>query len=541
MERIYLGDWLYNAGIVGLLRTLGGSYSKDGKLYSEEGKIIEGVILKENFVEVERELLRGYTENFFKKVAEKFIALSLKGRKVVVPKEPTVSDLKRLNKQLKSILRHFKTFRPSLPERISRNNLSEVKEKLEKAVEELKKFLSQLPEEEIENLALKWLSKGFFPKKGGDFKSAPHRSKENFYRKVEFPLFSELKPFEKRVGKQRLTVPCVFCQEREAKKGLTFDTATSSFAGLNKDAINFIYLDAKVRELPMCEVCNLVLMSVPLGVVESSNGSFLFVNSSSSTEELFRDNQRFESILLSEEGNPLLTFFTEKLLVEEKKKAEFSLIGIAVVEIELGAFPKVKSFNLSLEKAKLFTATDFTETLQKLRAAYYREESYTENLLSKTVEMILSDSVSYLYLYRLLKLYLRGKVDVNFSPYHLNLVNLAFLKYFKAVVGDRMSVNISEKELWFLWRKGIELKNELEKSKSEKKINSLAFKLLNALRTEDYHRFLDVLLRVYSGLNLEVPSIFVKAMTSGEAFKTAGYSFVCGLLSNRMEEGDKDG
>ncbi|WP_456455743.1 type I-B CRISPR-associated protein Cas8b1/Cst1 [Thermovibrio sp.] len=548
MERIYLGDWLYNAGIVGLLRALGGSYSKDGKLHSEEGKVIEGVTLEENFIEIQRELLKGYAENFFKRAAKNFIDSSLRGRKFVVSKEPTVEDLKKLNKQLKGVVRYFKTLEVNLPARISKENLFEAKEELEKAVKELKEFLQRLPEEETENLALKWLSKGFFPKRGGDSKSAPHKSKENFFKKVELPLFSELRLFEKKVGKEKISVPCIICQEREAKevggKVLSFDTYVSGFAGLNKDAVNFIHLDAKIKNLPICEVCNLVLMSVPLGVVESSDGTFLFVNNSSSAEELFNDNQRFEAILLKSATNPLLDFFTEKLLMKEKEKAELSLVGVAVVEIEFGTFPRVKSFNLSLKKAKFFTTRDFTETLKRLRTAYYKEGSYTENLLYRTVEMILSDRVSHLYLHRLLKLYLKGKskeVSLVFSPYHLNLVNLTFLRYFKTVLEDRMSVNLSENELWFLWKRGNELKKELERADSENKINSLAFKLLNALKTGNYHRFLDILLRVYSGLNLEVPSTFVRVMTNEETFKTAGYSFVCGLLNNRTKKGEEDG
>ncbi len=544
MVRIYLGDWLYNAGIVGLLRALGCSFIKDGKPYSLDGKLIEGVSLGENFVEVERELLKNYAGKFFKVAVERFLTQLLQGKKLKVPTEPSLKELQNLSRQLRALTKHFKTLEIELP-KVSKSNLPEAREKLERALEKLNEFLESLPEEEEENLALKWLSKGFFPKKGGDFKSAPHRSKENFKKKVELPLFLELRPYEKR----KVAVPCVICQERKAKeiegKPLTFNTSVSDFAGLNKDAVNFLHLDSKISELPICEVCHLVLMSVPLGLIPSSENTFLFVNNSSSLKELFNDNQRFE-VLLRENSNPFIEFFTEKVLVEEKEKAELSLIGIAVVELNLGSLPKVKSFNLPLSKAKLFAWAEFTELLKKLRKAYYKEGNSSESLLYRTVELILSDKVNFLYLYKLLRFYLSfqeqksEKVTVNFYPYHVNVVNVAFLNYFKAVLGDRMSIDLSEKELWVFWHKGLELKEQLERAKAENKVNSLAFKLLNAVRTGDSHKFFDILLRVYSGLSLEVPSLFIKAMSNKETFKTAGYSFICGLLG-KTDEGERNG
>ena len=70
-ERIYLQDWLFNAGIVGLLKALGVEYLKDGKAYNAENKVIEGIKAEDNFVEVERRLFENFSEKYYRAAALK--------------------------------------------------------------------------------------------------------------------------------------------------------------------------------------------------------------------------------------------------------------------------------------------------------------------------------------------------------------------------------------------------------------------------------------------------------------------------------------
>ncbi|MGB9813869.1 MAG: hypothetical protein ACPLRZ_08450 [Thermovenabulum sp.] len=63
MERVYLGDWAYNAGIVGFIEIM-----LDGQNLDEQDIIKIG----ENYIEFDRSSLSGFSEKFFKKAYERY-------------------------------------------------------------------------------------------------------------------------------------------------------------------------------------------------------------------------------------------------------------------------------------------------------------------------------------------------------------------------------------------------------------------------------------------------------------------------------------
>jgi len=544
-ERIYLQEWFYNAGIVGLLRLLGGETIKGDKLFFPEGTPIEGVRIGENFVEIERELFRDFAQKYYLEAAKREVelsgidGLSLKGDE---------DSLKKLKDSLGRILRdlfpHLKE-EVQLP-RVSKKNLEEVKDLLEKALERVKEekerlLRGELPTGVVEHLAKRWLKRGFFSS-GGSNKL--YDSLENLKAKVEEPLVgTSLAPFSLKGEK----LPCLLCQERYAKDGLNLSKAISNLVGFNKDNVNLVHLKGRKlanEGLPVCEVCQAVVSSLPLGVVRFGNG-FLFVNNTSSVEELFEDNQRLRKNLSAD--SPLFRFFAEKVLAKEKESAKVvSLLGTSIVEMELGTLPKVKGLNLSYELASLLSDPSFTDNLKKFSKAYYQIGSGKKkryfNLLTEFLENLIQGKRSYSYAYKLFKFFLTADrnrdLKVSYSPLQLHYLNLSLFRA-KANLEGGMD-GISEKELWSLFYSGQELRRELVSRRAENKVNSLAFKLLNALKTGDSHRFMDIILRVYAGLSLKVPQIFVKALENRETFKSAGYSFVAGLLNEKWE-GGKDG
>jgi CRISPR-associated protein Cst1 len=63
MEKIYLGDWLYNAGIVGFLRINSHLWHvKDEKLISKDENLLK---IGDNYIEIDRKIFDGFTDRFF--------------------------------------------------------------------------------------------------------------------------------------------------------------------------------------------------------------------------------------------------------------------------------------------------------------------------------------------------------------------------------------------------------------------------------------------------------------------------------------------
>ncbi len=545
VERIYLQDWFYNAGIVGLLRLLGGETVKGDGLFSKGGARIDGVKIGENFVEVDKELFKDFSRKYYLEAAKREVEVWAIDSLTLGSSEESLKKLRSsLEKVLKNLFPHLKE-EIELP-RVSKKNLEEVRESLEKALirvkeEKEKLFRGELPfEEVVEPVAKKWLKRGFFSK-GGSNKL--YDSWKNLKEKVEEPLRAPLKVFTLKGVK----LPCLLCQDRFAKEGLSLSKAISDLVGFNKDNLNLLHLKGKGlanKGIPVCEVCQAVISSLPLGVVKFGS-SFLFVNNTFSVEELFKDNQLLKGVLST--SSPFFNFFAKKVLEKERESAKvISLLGTSIIEMELGALPKVKGLNLSYGVAKLLSQSSYYSLLEKFSRAYYQVGSGKNrrsfNLLVEFLENLIEGKRSYSFLYKLFRFFLTSErnkdLKVSYLPLQLHYLNLALFRAKENLEGGMGE--ITEKELWSLFFGGQELRRALIGRGAENKVNSIAFKLLNALKVGDSHRFMDLLLRIYAGFSLKVPQTFIKTLENEEAFKSAGYSFVAGLLSER-EGGLKDG
>jgi len=186
-ERIYLQDWFYNAGIVGLLRILGGEVVKNGRLLSKGGAPIDGVRIGENFIEVEKELFKDFAHKYYIEAAKREIEISnIDGLNLGEDE----SSLKRLRSSLDWVLKNLFTHikeEIELP-KVSKKNLEEIRKSLEEVflrIKEEKEKLSrgELPLSVIESLARRWLRRGFFSS-GGSNKL--YEALENLKEKLRF-------------------------------------------------------------------------------------------------------------------------------------------------------------------------------------------------------------------------------------------------------------------------------------------------------------------------------------------------------------------
>ncbi len=551
MERVYIADWLYNAGIVGFLRALGGHDIENGKLLDASGREIKGVEIGDNYFEFDREAVEGFTGKFLRAAAEKHYQFYIKPyfESISTSVSSDLDKAKELRKRLQNFVKKLE-FKVEIPE-ITKKNFDEDVERLKSFIKKLKEYLGELPSEEVLTFSTSWISK--------DLMNLSNKLRTKEYKeltpgeKIQKLIDTQVKRLILKPSK-KLIIPCIICEGRSAIKDLTFSTSLSAFAGFNEDNINFIYLYTRNRQLPICEICNAILFSASLGFVPIGNyydNRFLFVNNSASVEELFKDNLRLESILRKERENPLIEFFTEKVILAHERTSPLTLSGISVIELEAQK-PRVKNFNVSYEKARLFTQEKLTENLRKLGKASFKlkegKASKTVSLLEEIVNQLLTDSISFTFIYKLFRYYLKDRnnknkpssdVEVYFNPFQIFQILNTYFQYLKLFGGGSMKT-LEERELRQAWRKGKELRSFFEDARQENKIDSIAFKLLNALRTSNYPRFMDILLRVYAGFSKEVPYFLVKGAQNPEIFQLLGYSFVAGFLGEEKNSSERE-
>ncbi|WP_025209460.1 type I-B CRISPR-associated protein Cas8b1/Cst1 [Hippea sp. KM1] len=554
-ERVYIGDWLYNAGIVGFLNINSHLWElKEDRLLSKDKDVL---YFGDNYIEFDRRIFEGFAKRFFDYAFEQYGRYEsllklfneyIEDLKALNNKE----DLGRLNKKyfneklkgeeiatklpnelldrLKKILNGFSFLKNRIGKVPTKNEIkndpSVLVSTLIKAIEIMKENKGELWESDVQIYLRK-----IYGQKSFLNRSVNKNRFDKFYKDFEEPL-------SKNKTKRDPELRCIFCMERKAKSNTLFDTGISKFYGLNPDSINFVWNFAP--KLPLCDICEITYFSYFAGLtpVRRDNKTiFYFVNSDSSIYDLVKENLLLKNVLTMDVSqNALLDFFTQIVLESSYREAIYTLQNIAVMELDLSSdtTPKVYSFNLSTEKAKFLRDSKNKDDLKALSRCYYKIKDVKISVLPEVMHLMLEGKFYFDYLNKLTKLYIAARnnsrnYEAKINAYQLQILNRLVFNFTTKIDGGA-KMNTSEKEMWHVYKKGEEMASLLKSRNAENKISSVSYKLLNSLRIGDTRQFMDVLIRTYMAYGREIPSSFVKALQDKETFYALGYSFLNGLL-----------
>ncbi|SMO32240.1 CRISPR-associated protein Cst1 [Balnearium lithotrophicum] len=562
MERVYLGDWLYNAGILGFLninshlwklRTVGDNQ----ELISKDESLLR---FGDNYIEFDRKIFEGFSEKFFNyafnqygryenliKLFKEYVSdleylkaernLDYLNRKYfrsrVQNNETSQKVLVEIFDRFKKILQGFKLLKNKLGKLPSKNKIRKdidlLINILRKAIEILERDKKEFWETDVQIYL-----RNIYGQKSFLNLSVNKDIFKKFYTDFEEPLR------QNKVKKDKKFI-CISCMERKAKKNTVFDTGISKFYGLNPDSVNFVW--NFVPKLPLCEICEIIYFSYFAGltpVQKDGRKIFYFVNSDSSVVDLVSENRLLMKVLNPNlTQNVLLDFFTQLVLKASYEKARFTLQNIAVLELDLNneTIPKVYSFNLSREKAEFLREQKNKEILEQFSKSYYKIKDTKISILLEVIHLFLENKLYFDYLNKIAKIFMAYQggsrnYETNINPYRLQLLTLVISKFINEIGDKKMSV--SKKEMWDVYDEGRKLAELLRNKNAENKIQSISYKLLNSLRIGNTSQFMDVLLRTYMAYGEEIPSSFVKTLQNKENFYCIGYSFLNGLLGEEV-------
>ncbi|WP_457639189.1 type I-B CRISPR-associated protein Cas8b1/Cst1 [Persephonella sp.] len=561
MERVYLGDWLFNAGILGFLKINRNFWDiQSGKLISKDEDILR---FGDNYIEFDRKIFEGFSKRFFD------YAFNQYGRYENLLKlfEEYIEDLQKLDSEenykkfknkyfrnkdikvenipiflsieifdrFKKILQGFSLLKKKLNKIPSKN---EVKKDSGLLIDSIKKAMDIMENEKGEfwESDVQIYLRRIYGQKSFLNKSMNKDRFKKFYRDFEEPLISNSIKHDK-------IYKCINCMERQAKKDTIFDTGISKFYGLNPDSINFVW-NFKTK-LPLCEICEIIYFSYFAGLTPvNKNGKivFYYVNSDTSVENLLKENLLLENKLTKDiSENFIVDFFTELILMAEEEKARYTLQNTVLIELDLNneTMPKIYSFNISREKAEFLR--DSKDNLKNISRTFYKIKSDSFSVLTELIEKVLNNSLNYKFLNKITKIYIQNSnnsqyYQTNINTYQLQVINLLIKDFLQKVILGGNEMEITKEDLWKVYFRGQDLAKKLKKSNAENKIQSISYKLLNALRIGDTNQFMDVLIRTYMAYGEEIPSTFVKAISDKNVFYPLGYSFLNGLLGKENKE-----
>ena len=322
---------------------------------------------------------------------------------------------------------------------------------------------------------------------------------------------------------------CFFCHERQAKNFVDATSFTPLFASIEKRRNLFWDL------IPICKECEFLLYFASAGFYRSA-GKYLFVYVPDDLLETYRLNLILSTEKKIEQEKLGRVWSVVRYVLDlEKQKSSWVLQNIYFVEIEkVGNNPaNIYSFHISPNLAKairklidhypknlqdifseflfyIYTGRSLYEFLFLLLSGFIRKDSY-KNLQGGTIES---------------KIVQAGRNMKYISQ------NLLFFINFQEVLNMNTQKDYTN---WAFWA-GRELKKLYKENEStQKKLEPLTYRLLEAIRRKDKEYFIHNLIRAYLEVEKEIPYLFKEALDD-KNFSMIAYAFLIGLNSEEKSK-----
>lgn len=341
---------------------------------------------------------------------------------------------------------------------------------------------------------------------------------------------------------------CSFIPELPATQ--SFEEMVFSPLALSKEkAANFNWNFNRNTPVPISSLARLLLFLVPIGLTTYTRK----VGSSISGETL-----RFSGLILSQQLFPDIVKHNEQLFAERQKKG--TTFGEAIVTVLADASAKAKKKSQSYMYVEFFSNYQAKKTLLD----YYHMPRYLVDYLNNHGHSIFQLKHAELR-DRFVRMLMKG---TDTKQVVFDYIRVAIKEPFHAVgaysaVKERKRLNQAkkgvsnltnqDKKISFIYMKGAELRRNyvrpatsteeagIYQASGQKKLESIAYRLLNSVKAGNRHAFMDTVFRMYMGTGLTIPTIFTDInKEQGLDFETIASAFITGLLaedrSNSKEE-----
>lgn len=304
----------------------------------------------------------------------------------------------------------------------------------------------------------------------------------------------------------------------------------------------------------ICPVCRLVYACVPAGFTYLYNRG-VFINYSMDLRELVRINNRMKNeIMQATENNTVIYRALHKQMDEKfNEDSSFELSDIQVVRFKRGNQNIKYTFNI-LNKPVLITAKTCSNEFERIRNASFKEGDLVLYVYNEVMKKLLNNENQFLLIYKLIRYKLSMPEESKYSMDRVEdvlKINMVFLKEAGYMEKDNKNVirwarmcGVDLQTAYDINREkgnkdeitdGLKEENDQSGDKStkhNKKLYSIAYRMLNALRTDNKHSFMDIMIHAHMYAQREIPIIFTEYLDKDLEFKNIGYAFVTGMLGS---------
>lgn len=535
--RVELGNWQFNAGIVGLYSVLKNHDENSVRMDSEA-------------LYFDSEELENFEEKYFNyliKVYEKTLSwykiVSFKDKlEYFKTKEIDEKDLNEINTYVKDILKKYLKsnsyvaaydfipgdINPTEAEKKLKTINLKKKEKIEDKNKEIKELLDQI--EKIIEYCSSLIAKKYICgknliyniiKNGWDGVSFLYRQtkEKDIYKDFKNYFISPINEYLES-DKKKYKYNCFICNREIKNLDNDFSFLVNTGFDTNR---KLSHVWDFINDVAMCPICKLVYSCVPVGF-SYVFGTGIFINANTNIKNLININTRIKTDIYKEEN---LSGIYKVLNRELQKDMEYELEDIQLVRFENEKY----YFNI-LSKNMIRVIIESIDDLKKIESTTYKINGEIYSLNDELNKKLLNNENLFNLIHKLL--YSKVSGDSNylstgaiFSTIKINFRMLKGIGY------------MENRELNILPRArsaGEQLKKKYEGKKSEHKLQGICYRILNGIKTNNITMVMDTILNSYLYCDESVPKIIMEMMSDEETFKELGYSFVTGLLSKEFDD-----
>jgi CRISPR-associated protein Cst1 len=288
------------------------------------------------------------------------------------------------------------------------------------------------------------------------------------------------------------------------------------------------------NDITICPLCKLIYSCLPAGIIYTYNRG-IYINQTIKLKDAVRINNKIKSrILRSQDGSmrPIYHALVSVLHEQENDSAKYELADVQVVRYENESY----RFNI-LAKPMLQIIVNSKKELDSLIRVNFSENGRNINVYDEVIGRIFNNQNLFTLIHKMLYGKLSDASKCYFNGSHVRNVLIINQLICSRLGGMKMDNTYLVKKSR---EAGESLRNKYFNKDSNHKLAGICYRLLNALKTTNENMFMDVTLNCYLYVNSQVPKVITDALGRGKDFSTMGYAFVSGLIDGQDGSGNKE-
>ncbi len=366
-----------------------------------------------------------------------------------------------------------------------------------------------------------------------------HKIEENIdlYKSIN-NNFNLTKKYIIEYGKNNLQKnKCIIC-ESKIKKELNMNFLFEIGVDPNKKQSAYWNLQS---DMFICHICYMIYSCTPLGFIDMSN-LMLFVNQNDSIETLINMNEKIDFI--NNEDNKTYTVYNEiiRRILAEKTK-ELKSIQVIVRDKNHYLFNTIGKDSLQIIESR----KKELKNISKIKSVKITD-AYWIDVYKECLENIFNFRNQWNLIFKLLKIE-DNKFILNtiFNILKIQIAKNTIFLNNKTLKED----NNMQKQFdlaYIAYKSGNEIRAKLiganssanlnseQNKEADNKLRGLVYQLINYVHTSNRDLFLSNITRLYAGMNLSIPSIFLNIFKSDDEFKVIGNAYILGLKGSFYDD-----